>query len=85
MRPMMEMLRPFFAFLWLFVITVVWSFFSRNKVINLEPRILWILYGTIFSNIAVSFQSIETFLEVALSLNFIVPPDRGPNVGYTLR
>ncbi|KQS70718.1 uncharacterized protein Dere_GG23508, isoform C [Drosophila erecta] len=52
MRPMWEMLRPFFAFVWLFVITVVWSFFSRNDVINKEPRILWILYGTIFSNIA---------------------------------
>ncbi|XP_001356474.3 ethanolaminephosphotransferase 1 [Drosophila pseudoobscura] len=52
MRPMWEMLRPFFAFVWLFVITVIWSFFSRNDVINLEPRILWILYGTIFSNIA---------------------------------
>ncbi|EDW63815.1 ethanolaminephosphotransferase 1 [Drosophila virilis] len=52
MRPMMEMLRPFFAFVWLFLITLVWSFYSRNQVINLEPRILWILYGTIFSNIA---------------------------------
>ncbi|XP_070068206.1 ethanolaminephosphotransferase 1 [Drosophila takahashii] len=52
MRPMWEMLRPFFAFVWLFVITLIWSFFSRNNVINLEPRILWILYGTIFSNIA---------------------------------
>lgn len=53
MRPMMEMLRPFFAFVWLFVITLIWSFYSRNNVINLEPRVLWILYGTIFSNIAV--------------------------------
>lgn len=53
MRPMMEMLRPFFAFLWLFVITLIWSLYSRNNVINLEPRVLWILYGTIFSNIAV--------------------------------
>ncbi|KAH8385400.1 hypothetical protein KR200_011374 [Drosophila serrata] len=52
MRPMWEMLRPFFAFLWLFVITLIWSFFSRNDVINHSPRILWILYGTIFSNIA---------------------------------
>lgn len=53
MRPMMEMLRPFFAFVWLFVITLIWSLYSRNNVINLEPRVLWILYGTIFSNIAV--------------------------------
>lgn len=58
MRPMWEMLRPFFAFVWLFLITVVWSFFSRNDVINKEPRILWILYGTIFSNIAVSTEVI---------------------------
>lgn len=53
MRPTLEMLRPFFAFLWLFVITLIWSLCSRNNVINLEPRVLWILYGTIFSNIAV--------------------------------
>lgn len=60
MRPMMEMLRPFFAFLWLFVITLIWSLFSRNNVINLEPRVLWMLYGTIFSNIAVREREIET-------------------------
>jgi len=88
MRPMWEMLRPFFAFVWLFVITVVWSFFSRNDVINKEPRILWILYGTIFSNIAVSteviiamgFKSNESF-----KLRSVVPTDSGPNVGHALR
>ncbi|XP_017839996.2 ethanolaminephosphotransferase 1 isoform X1 [Drosophila busckii] len=52
MRSIWEMLRPLFAPLWLFAITIVWSYCSRNSVINLEPRVLWILYGTIFSNIA---------------------------------
>ncbi|XP_075154030.1 ethanolaminephosphotransferase 1 isoform X2 [Haematobia irritans] len=52
MRPFMEAARPMFAFLWLFVITSIWALFSRNKVINLEPRIMFILFGTLFSNIA---------------------------------
>lgn len=62
MRPMMEMLRPFFAFVWLFVITLIWSLYSRNNVINLEPRVLWILYGTIFSNIAVREREREDII-----------------------
>ncbi|XP_037959817.1 ethanolaminephosphotransferase 1 isoform X2 [Teleopsis dalmanni] len=52
MRPFMEAARPLFAFLWLFVITMIWCLFSRNNIVNLEPRILFVLFGTLFSNIA---------------------------------
>ncbi|XP_013114241.1 ethanolaminephosphotransferase 1 [Stomoxys calcitrans] len=52
MRPFLEAARPMFAFLWLFFITTIWVLFSRNNVINLEPRIMFILFGTLFSNIA---------------------------------
>ncbi|KAI9586348.1 ethanolaminephosphotransferase 1 [Glossina fuscipes] len=52
MRPILEAVRPLFAFLWLFVITLIWSLYSRNGIINLEPRILFLLFGTLFSNIA---------------------------------
>ena len=54
MRPFMEAARPMFAFLWLFVITTIWVLFSRNQILDLEPRIMFILFGTLFSNIAVS-------------------------------
>ncbi|TMW53736.1 hypothetical protein DOY81_001204 [Sarcophaga bullata] len=52
MRPFMEAARPMFAFLWLFVITTIWVLFSRNQILDLEPRIMFILFGTLFSNIA---------------------------------
>uniref|UniRef100_A0A1A9V854 SAM-dependent MTase TRM10-type domain-containing protein n=1 Tax=Glossina austeni TaxID=7395 RepID=A0A1A9V854_GLOAU len=52
MRPILEAVRPLFAFVWLFVITLIWSLYSRNGIINLEPRILFLLFGTLFSNIA---------------------------------
>lgn len=71
MRPMMEMLRPFFAFVWLFVITLIWSLYSRNNVINLEPRVLWILYGTIFSNIAVRKRERGYY---NITITSIIPP-----------
>lgn len=56
MRPFMEAARPMFAFLWLFVITTIWVLFSRNQILDLEPRIMFILFGTLFSNIAVSME-----------------------------
>ncbi|KAL5278899.1 EPT1 family protein [Megaselia abdita] len=52
MRPFMEAARPLFPFLWLFVISTIWVFFSINDIINKEPRIMFILFGTLFSNIA---------------------------------
>ncbi|XP_050318348.1 ethanolaminephosphotransferase 1 isoform X1 [Bactrocera neohumeralis] len=52
MRPFLEAARPLFPFLWLFVITTFWCFYSRNSIIDLSPRIIFILFGTLFSNIA---------------------------------
>lgn len=59
MRPFMEAVRPMFPFLWLFFFTTIWAFYSRNNVLSLEPRIMFILFGTLFSNIAVSNQKIK--------------------------
>ncbi|XP_058977316.1 ethanolaminephosphotransferase 1-like isoform X2 [Musca domestica] len=52
MRPFLEAVRPMFPFLWLFFFTTIWAFYSRNNVLSLEPRIMFILFGTLFSNIA---------------------------------
>lgn len=49
-----EVFRPLIPFLTLFAITVGWSFFSPNDVVNVQPRLFFLLVGTIFSNIAVS-------------------------------
>ncbi|XP_037820392.1 ethanolaminephosphotransferase 1 [Lucilia sericata] len=52
MRPFMDAARPMFAFLWLFLFTTIWVLFSRNHILELEPRIMFVLFGTLFSNIA---------------------------------
>lgn len=42
---------PFTA---LFVITTTWVLLSRNDICFLQPRLMFLLFGTIFSNICVS-------------------------------
>ncbi|XP_065358010.1 ethanolaminephosphotransferase 1 [Calliphora vicina] len=52
MRPFLDAVRPMFAFLWLFLFTTIWVLFSRNHILELEARTMFILFGTLFSNIA---------------------------------
>ncbi|XP_055298290.1 ethanolaminephosphotransferase 1 isoform X2 [Sitodiplosis mosellana] len=52
MRPFIEAVRPLFPFVLLFIITTIWVIFSRNNILSREPRILFLLFGTIFSNIS---------------------------------
>ncbi|CAD7079801.1 unnamed protein product [Hermetia illucens] len=52
MRPILEALRPLYPFGLLFVITTLWVWYSRNQILDLEPRIMFVLFGTIFSNIS---------------------------------
>lgn len=54
MRPFNEAIRPLFPFVWLFMLTLTWCWYSPNDIIHLKPRILFILFGTVFSNISVS-------------------------------
>ena len=51
-----ERTRPLIPFFALFIITVGWSYFSPNDVLNKEPRLFLFMVGTIFSNIAVSLS-----------------------------
>lgn len=64
MRPFIEAIRPLIPFVSLFIITTVWILFSRNDVLSIEPRMMFLLFGTVFSNISVSFfkQCVERFL-----------------------
>lgn len=54
MRPFIEAIRPLIPFVSMFVITSVWVLFSQNNICLLEPRMLFLLFGTVFSNISVS-------------------------------
>lgn len=58
MRPFIEAIRPLIPFVSMFVITSVWVIFSHNNTIENEPRILFLLFGTVFSNISVSLYSL---------------------------
>lgn len=51
MRPLAEALRPLYPVGALFVLTTLWVCFSHNAISDLEPRLLFITFGTIFSNI----------------------------------
>lgn len=54
MRPFIEAVRPLFPFLTLFIVTTAWVLLSQNDIITKEPRMLFLLFGTIFSNISVT-------------------------------
>lgn len=58
MRPFIEAIRPLVPFVTLFIITTVWVIFSRNDILSREPRILFLLFGTVFSNISVIIRKI---------------------------
>lgn len=52
MRPLVEAARPLYPFFLLFVITTIWVWFSHNNILDHEPRIMFVLFGTLFSNIS---------------------------------
>ncbi|GAB0099330.1 ethanolaminephosphotransferase 1 [Sergentomyia squamirostris] len=52
MRPFREAIRPLIPLVGLFVISHVWVVFSVNDVVTLDPRLLFVCFGTIFSNIS---------------------------------
>ena len=54
-RSFSEMIRPLVPLVILFIITAGWSYYSPADIINEQPRLFFLMTGTIFSNIAVSF------------------------------
>lgn len=59
MRPFCEAIRPLIPFVAMFIITTVWAVFSRNDILKEEPRLLFLLFGTVFSNISVSKMNLH--------------------------
>lgn len=54
MRSFLEAIRPLMAVFIFFVITLIWVLYSPSNIIEKDPRALFFLLGTIFSNISVS-------------------------------
>jgi ethanolaminephosphotransferase len=49
-----EGVRPLFSTIYLYIIQYIWIKYSRNDILDAEPRMFFWLTGTLFSNIAVS-------------------------------
>lgn len=85
MRPILEALRPLMPFTALFVITTTWVLLSKNDICSLEPRLMFLLFGTIFSNICVSFGASSRHKPILNRFFFkccLVSINRRTNVGY---
>lgn len=92
MRPFTEAIRPLIPIFIFFIITLVWILKSPSNLIETDPRALFFLMGTIFSNISVSFSNAiennprKKFLSLLANPCFIlVPFNRRPNESYEVR
>ena len=54
MRPFREAVRPLISMMLLFSLSLVWVL--KSPILNLDPRAVYFLIGTIFSNICVSWD-----------------------------
>lgn len=54
MRSFTEAIRPLVPVFWCFIIFLLWIWYSPGNIIDRDPRALFFLMGTIFSNISVS-------------------------------
>lgn len=57
MRCFSEAMRPLWPLLVFIVIMLLWPFISPNSIMEKDPRIMFLLSGTIFSNISVSVET----------------------------
>lgn len=56
MRSFKEAVRPILPFVSYFAIFMIWMHWSPSNIMEKEPRIVFLLSGTIFSNISVRRQ-----------------------------
>lgn len=54
MRPFFEAAKPLYPLISLFVISTSWAYFSPNNILEYDPRVFFMITGTIFSNVSVS-------------------------------
>jgi hypothetical protein len=78
MRPPLEALRPCYSVFTFIGLCSFWVLNSPNNVIEVDPRAVYFMTGTIFSNICVK---LKTFLKCQkLIYLFAVSIDRFANV-----
>lgn len=53
MRPFVEAAKPLFPLISLFVVSTTWAYFSPNNIVSYDPRVFFMISGTIFSNFSV--------------------------------
>ncbi|PIO52448.1 hypothetical protein TELCIR_26246 [Teladorsagia circumcincta] len=56
MKSVYEAVRPVIPCVMLFAVSISWAVFSRTDVCGTDPRTFFFAMGTVFSNIAVSFE-----------------------------
>jgi len=54
MRPFSEAMRPLVPVSLFFIVSTLWVVYSPADVINVDPRCVYLVIGTVFSNICVS-------------------------------
>jgi len=52
MRPFFEAAKPLYPLIALFVISTSWAYFSPNNILAYDPRVFFMITGTIFSNVS---------------------------------
>jgi len=70
MLPFWEAIRPMWPFLTYFVILLTWPYVSPNDIMEKDPRAIFMLSGTIFSNVSVSPSN--NIMGVHTNINFKV-------------
>lgn len=57
MRPFSDATRPMIPLVGLFALSSLWVFMSQNHIAWAQPRVLFMCFGTVFSNFSVSLRS----------------------------
>lgn len=68
MRPFSEAIRPLIPVFMCFVITLSWVLYSPGNIIERDPRAVFFLMGTIFSNISVSILYLKKWSFILIKL-----------------
>lgn len=73
MRPFLEAAKPLYPLIGLFFISTIWAYLSPNNILEHDPRIFFMITGTIFSNFSVRIDFKLKYLLV-FNLIFILEP-----------
>lgn len=52
MRPLLEAIRPIWSILTIFTIMTFWALKSPNDILEYDPRMFFLLFGTLFSSVS---------------------------------